>query len=384
MVAQLRQRADRAGDDRQPGRHRLGGREAERLGRARRHDRQRRRARAARASSCGARRAREASSACPAPRASSAARCGPSPATTSGRPAAAQAAIATSTPFSGASRDTTSACSPGGGRRALRRRRARHGRRRGPACRRSGAPSSRRRSQRERARHDHRVGVLDEPALPQRERGAVDRRLGTGAAAVAPHAGQRVAAVAAGAVRTAREARADRADEAVVVQVQHRPRARRARGRERPPAERRVQVVRVDDPRAGAPHGVGDLLGRQAAAEQPGRRAGAADRRAVARRAAARPRRGARARATADPSTARSSPPGRPVAVVQEQDHAAAAVRRESPESVGKVPSCQRAGPWMPGAARFAQESWLDSCGPVAIRRRGTVRWRGETFSTGS
>jgi hypothetical protein len=39
----------------------------------------------------------------------------------------------------------------------------------------------------------------------------------------------------------------------------------------------------------------------------------------------------------------------------------------------------------VPGAARFAQESWLDSwANRVAIQRRGTVRWRGATFLTGS
>ncbi|HEX3874563.1 MAG TPA: hypothetical protein VHW26_10495, partial [Solirubrobacteraceae bacterium] len=39
------------------------------------------------------------------------------------------------------------------------------------------------------------------------------------------------------------------------------------RGGQRPPAERRVQVVRVNDPRAGPPDGPTDLLGIEPAAE---------------------------------------------------------------------------------------------------------------------
>ena len=56
---------------------------------------------------------------------------------------------------------------------------------------------------RERARHDDRVGLRRQPPLPQRQRGGVGGRLGAGAAAVQPHARQRVAAVAARAVLAA-------------------------------------------------------------------------------------------------------------------------------------------------------------------------------------
>ena len=44
------------------------------------------------------------------------------------------------------------------------------------------------------------------------------------------------------------------------MQVQDDARARRARRGQRAPAERRVEVVGVDDARAGAPHGGGDLV----------------------------------------------------------------------------------------------------------------------------
>lgn len=198
----------------------------------------------------------------------------------------------------------------------------------GPALQRSAQRAQPR--QRERARHDHGVGMLEQAPLPQRERRAVDRRLGAGAAAVQAHARQRLAPVATGAVRAAREARADRANEAVVVQVQHRPRARRARRRQRPPAERRVQVVRVHDARAAAPHGVGDLRRRQATAEQPGSGAGAADRRAVARQ---QPHLLAEVLAHEPQQILDRTllAAGRPVAVVQQQDHSRAAISaRES------------------------------------------------------
>ena len=135
----------------------------------------------------------------------------------------------------------------------------------------------------ERARDDDRVGVGDQAPLPQRQRRAVGRRLDAVAAAVQAHPRARVAAMAARAVRAAREARADRADEAVVVQVQDGLRPRRAGRGERAPAERRVEVVGVDDARAAAADGRRDVAGLQAAAEQAGGGAGAAERRAVAR-----------------------------------------------------------------------------------------------------
>ena len=117
--------------------------------------------------------------------------------------------------------------------------------RRRPARRaRAGASARTPTARRSRPRH--------EPLLPQRQPGGVGGRLSARAAAVQAHARERVAAVAAGAVLAVREARADRADEPVVVQVQDDPRARRARGVQRAPAERRLQVVGVDDAGAGA------------------------------------------------------------------------------------------------------------------------------------
>ena len=61
--------------------------------------------------------------------------------------------------------------------------------------------------------------------------------------------------------------------------MQHDPRAGRPRGRERAPTERWVDVVRVDDPGPGAPHGVGDVVGLQAAPQHPGRSAGSPEHR---------------------------------------------------------------------------------------------------------
>ena len=66
------------------------------------------------------------------------------------------------------------------------------------------------------------------------------------------------------------------------MQVHDHPRAGCPRRGQRAPAERRVEVVGVHDPRAGAPDGRRDLLGLEAAAQQPGRRAGAAERGGIA------------------------------------------------------------------------------------------------------
>ena len=64
--------------------------------------------------------------------------------------------------------------------------------------------------------------------------------------------------------------------------MQHDARARIARRRQRAPAERRLDVVRVHDARAGAPHRRGHLVRREAAAQQPERRPAAPERRRVA------------------------------------------------------------------------------------------------------
>ena len=135
----------------------------------------------------------------------------------------------------------------------------------------------------ERAGHHEDVGLRGQPPLPERERGAVDGGLGPGPAAVQPHAGRGVAPVAARAVLAARaEARPHRADEPVVVQVQDDPRPGLAGGRERAPAERRVDVVGVDHARPGQPDRPADVLGSDAAAQQRHRGARAAERRRVA------------------------------------------------------------------------------------------------------
>ena len=164
--------------------------------------------------------------------------------------------------------------------------------------------------EREPARDDERVDRVRQPPLPQRQRRAVDQRLRARAAAVQPHAGQRVAAVAARAVRAAREARPDRAHEPVVVQVQHDAGALGPRGRERAPAERRVDVVGVHDPRAGAPHRPGHRARPQAAAEQPRARRAAAPARPESRSSTDAGSPSSVRISHARSSTARSSPPG--------------------------------------------------------------------------
>ncbi len=65
--------------------------------------------------------------------------------------------------------------------------------------------------------------------------------------------------------------------------MQHHPRARGSRGGQRPPAERRVQVVRVDHARAREADRAAHLRGREAAAQQPDRRARPSHRRRVSR-----------------------------------------------------------------------------------------------------
>ncbi len=104
--------------------------------------------------------------------------------------------------------------------------------------------------------------------------------------------------------------------------MQHRPRACGTRRRQGTPAQRRVEVVRVDDARARAPDLLCDLLRCESATEQPGRRAGTADRRAVAGQ---QPRLLAEVPAY-EPQQILDRPflaAGGPVAVVQEQDHPA-------------------------------------------------------------
>ncbi len=281
VADQLGQAAHRRRDDRDARGHRLRRGERHDLRAARRHDRQRARGRAApparpprpgRRSGRRRRRARGRASAS-----------GPSPATTSGTPARAHASTATSTPFSGASREATSACCPGRRGRALGERplHLRHDvdRARRRAARRApgGARARTRWARRARPR------CATRRRCHARQRGRVHGRLRgarRGRRAARPGACR---ARGSGCSRPVRvEAGPDRADEAVVVQVQDDARARGARRRQRAPAERRVDVVRVDDARAGAPHGRRDLVRVQPAAQHPRRRASAAERGGVA------------------------------------------------------------------------------------------------------
>ena len=94
------------------------------------------------------------------------------------------------------------------------------------------------------------------------------------------------------------------------MQVQDDPRAGRARRGERAPAQRRLDVVGVDDARAGALDGVGDLGRAEAAEQQPAgrvaRRESAAESRSRTSASSPSSVRISQARS----STARSSPPG--------------------------------------------------------------------------
>ena len=83
--------------------------------------------------------------------------------------------------------------------------------------------------------------------MPERQRGSVDERLRATPAAVASDARERVAPVTAGALLPLGETDPHGADEAVLVEVQDDPRACPPRGGKGPPAERRVEVVSVDD-----------------------------------------------------------------------------------------------------------------------------------------
>ena len=117
-------------------------------------------------------------------------------------PAARQASIAISTPFSGASREATSACGPRAGARARRRTRARRGRRRARGGV-SGAPSARRRSSAKALGTTTASACATSRRCQSASAARVDDRLGPGAAAVQAHARARVAPVAARAVLAA-------------------------------------------------------------------------------------------------------------------------------------------------------------------------------------
>ena len=129
------------------------------------------------------------------------------------------------------------------------------------------------------------------------------------------------------------------------MQVQDDAGAGLARGRERAPAERRVDVVGVHDARAGAAHRVRHLLGAEAAAQQPGGGAALRERGGVALEhldvlaevLADQPR---------EVLDRALLPAGHAVAVVQEQDHAGERTQRLygvqpllTPDSSGRRPA---------------------------------------------
>ena len=127
----------------------------------------------------------------------------------------------------------------------------------------SGAPSSSQPAERERARDHEGVDRLGQPPLPERQRRPVDDRLGARAAAVQPHARQRVAAVAARAVLAAREAgRRPRRRAGSCAGAA--PRARPPRG-QRPAPASRTPAARCGRARTRAP------LRRTASATAAGR-----------------------------------------------------------------------------------------------------------------
>ena len=274
-------------------------------------------ARSRSSSSSGTRPANRTSA--PAARARSSPASGPSPATTSGRPAARQASIARSTPFSGASREVTSAGPSGANRGSA-------------AIPRTGCGTTRdlvaeRGAEREQAvagegaRDDDRVG-LGRPSAAARAR-APRRRPPTRRAP--PRQFRRTAgSVSRPWQRVHSSPRvkqtADRADEPVVVEVQDDLRARLARRGERAPAELGQEVVRVDDAGVRPPHGRGDLVGIEPAAQQPGRGAPPPGGRGVPREHL-----GVLPQVLAhEPDEVVDGPllaPGRAVAVVEEEDH---------------------------------------------------------------
>ena len=310
----------RDGDDRQPRRHRLERGEREDLRVARRDERERG-AGAQLGELVGVDAAGEAHVGARAA-ARSAAASGPSPATTSGTPAARHAAIASATPFSARQPprvERVGARAPRASASANARCTDGITRARPP----SGAPSCSQPPQRERARHDERVGAAPasrrcHSASPARVGGRLRARA---AAAVQPHARQRVAAVAARAVLAAREAGADGADEPVVVQVQHdaRAAARAAASARQPSVGWTLWACTTRAPvrRTAAATSSGASPPRSSpSAARP--RPSAAESRSSTSASSPSSVRISHARS----STARSSPPGHAVAVVQQQDHA--------------------------------------------------------------
>ena len=199
----------------------------------------------------------------------------------------------------------------------------------------SGAPSSCSRASVNALGVVERVGGRDEPARPARERRRVDEprparlpRQFSRTPGRVSRPWQRVQSCA-----RRIEARPDRADQAVLVQREDRPRARRRARPQRAPAERGLHVVRVDDARAGAPDRRADLLGVEPAAQQTARGGAPRERRAAALEhldVLAERLRQQRREVLDDPLLA----PERAVAVVEQEDHEA---RRRAVAACGQA-----------------------------------------------
>ena len=112
--------------------------------------------------------------------------------------------------------------------------------------------------------------------------GGVRRRLGKRAATAQAKPGERVAAAAAKARGSVAVGAADRAEQAKVVQVQHDAGTGGTSRRERPPAERRMHVVRVHDVGPHRAAGASDLVALETSVPQRRRRPGASQARARA------------------------------------------------------------------------------------------------------
>ena len=252
------------------------------------------RPRAGRASSASSTRRRRSARRRRLPARASAARSGPSPATTSAMPASRQAAIATSTPFSGREPRDDKRVWPSRGPCRLRLRqlgpaarapratapaRAAAGHGRAPTA--AARPSARKRSRANSARHDQRVGLRDQAVLPQRTARAIGER--PRAALPRQFAGaHRAACRARGSGCTPRPRVKHTpigADEAVLVQVQHDARPGSARGGEGAPSEASGWRLWACTTRAPLSRtGAGDVAGLQSPAQQPGRRSTAPER----------------------------------------------------------------------------------------------------------
>ena len=150
------------------------------------------------------------------------------------------------------------------------------------------------------------------------------------------------------------------------MQVQHDPGARRAGRGERAPAERRVDVVGVDDARAGPPHRGRDLPRLQAAREQARRGLGTADRGRVALEDL-----DLLAEVLADePGELLDDAllaAGHAVAVVQEEDHAAGEATLLAPD--GPARQHRRPDPQPPALPRRGAR--LDRAAGGSARRGG-------------